>query len=143
RAPFRSFSGLPEGAILVAEALRPADAALLNPARLAAVATDEGGADGHTAIMLRALGVPAVLGAPGLTAAIQPGDIAVVDGAAGTVVLNPSAATMAQARRAVASYAREVQRLARLRRLPARTTDGEAVVLQANLELPAELPLVA
>ncbi|HEY2133736.1 MAG TPA: phosphoenolpyruvate-utilizing N-terminal domain-containing protein, partial [Acetobacteraceae bacterium] len=59
RAPFRSFSGLPEGAILACESLRPADAALLDPARLAGVATDEGGSDGHTAIMLRALGVPA------------------------------------------------------------------------------------
>ena len=63
RAPFRSFAGLPEGAVLVSEALRPSDAALLDPSRLAGVATEEGGADGHTAVMLRALGVPAVLGA--------------------------------------------------------------------------------
>ncbi len=56
RSPFRSFAGLPEGSILVAEALRPADAALLDPARLAGVVTEEGGADGHTAVMLRALG---------------------------------------------------------------------------------------
>ncbi len=89
RSPFRSFAGLPEGAMLVAEALRPADAALLDPSRLAGVATEEGGAEGHTAVMLRALGVPAVLGAAGLAHAIQPGDIAVVDGTAGTVVLNP------------------------------------------------------
>ena len=64
RAPFRSFAGLPEGAILICESLRPADAALLDPSRLAGVATEEGGADGHTAVMLRALGVPAVFGAP-------------------------------------------------------------------------------
>ncbi len=56
RAPFRSFAGLPEGAILVSESLRPADAALLDPSRLAGVVTEEGGADGHTAVMLRALG---------------------------------------------------------------------------------------
>ncbi|MGH7155436.1 MAG: phosphoenolpyruvate-utilizing N-terminal domain-containing protein, partial [Acetobacteraceae bacterium] len=56
RAPFRSFAGLPEGAILISEALRPADAALLDPARLAGVATEEGGVEGHTAVMLRALG---------------------------------------------------------------------------------------
>ena len=80
RSPFRSFAGLPEGAILVAESLRPADAALLDPSRLAGVVTEEGGADGHTAVMLRALGVPAVLGAAGLAHAMQPGDIAVVDG---------------------------------------------------------------
>jgi phosphoenolpyruvate-protein phosphotransferase len=143
RAPFRSFSGLPEGAILACESLRPADAALLDPARLAGVATDEGGSDGHTAIMLRALGVPAVLGAAGLSQAVHPGDIMVVDGAMGTVVINPSPPTLAAARRAVTAFARTRQRLAMLRRLPAVTLDGEAVELQANLEIPAELPLIA
>ena len=142
RAPFRSFAGLPEGAILVAESLRPADAALLDPSRLAGVATEEGGAEGHTAVMLRALGVPAVLGAPGLAHAIRPGDIAVVDGVAGDVVLNPGEERVAAARRAVAAFARERQRFGRLRRLAAETKNGETVELQANLELPVELPLV-
>ena len=143
RSPFRSFAGLPEGAVLVAEALRPADAALLDPSRLAGVAADEGGADGHTAVMLRALGVPSVLGVTGLVQAIRPGDIAVVDGITGTIVLNPSSATLTAARRAVTAFARERQRFSRLRRLPAETLDGEAVELQANLEIPIELPLIA
>ena len=143
RVAFRSFAGLPEGAVLVSESLRPADAALLDPSRLAGVATDEGGADGYTAIMLRALGVPAVLGAAGLSQVMHPGDILVVDGSAGTVVVNPSAATLAAARRAVSAFARERQKLGRLRRLASVTLDGESVELQANLEIPAELPLIA
>lgn len=143
RTPFRSFAGLPDGAILVAESLRPSDAALLDPSRLAGVAADEGGTDGHTAVMLRALGVPSVLGAAGLTHAARPGDTIVVDGIAGTVMLNPSPQTVATARRAVAAFARERQRYARLRRLAAETTDGETVELQANFELPVELPLIA
>ena len=143
RAPFRSFAGLPEGAILISETLRPADAALLDPTRLAGVATEEGGADGHTAVMLRALGVPSVLGVAGLAHAMQPGDIAVVDGGNGSVVLNPKPETIAAAKRAVTSFARERQKYARLRRLPAETHDGEQVELQANLELPIELPLIA
>lgn len=142
RAPFRSFAGLPDGAVLISEELRPADAALLDPSRLAGVATEEGGADGHTAVMLRALGVPAVLAATGLAHAMRPGDIAIVDGIAGTVTLNPSAASLTAARRAVTAFARERQRYARLRRLPAETEDNEPVELQANLELPIELPLV-
>lgn len=142
RSPFRSFAGLPQGAILVAEELRPADAALLDPSRLAGVVTEEGGADGHTAVMLRALGVPAVLGAAGIAHAIKPGDVAVVDGLAGTVTLNPSDATLTAAKRAATAFARERQRYGRLRRLPAQTTDGEPVELQANLELPVELPLI-
>jgi phosphotransferase system enzyme I (PtsI) len=143
RTPFRSFAGLPEGAVLISEALRPSDAALLDPSRLAGVATEEGGAEGHTSVMLRALGVPAVLGAAGLAHAIRPGDVAVVNGSVGTVVLNPGAQTLATARRAVTTFARERQRFAKLRRLPAETLDGETVELQANLELPLELPLIA
>jgi phosphotransferase system enzyme I (PtsI) len=142
RSPFRSFAGLPEGAVLVSESLRPADAALLDPSRLAGVVTEEGGADGHTAVMLRALGVPSVLGAAGLAQVMKPGEMAVLDGINGTVTLNPTTATLTAARRGVTAFARERQRYARLRRLPAITRDGQPVEIQANLELPLELPLI-
>lgn len=143
QTPFRSFAALPEGAVLVCESLRPADAALLDPSRLAGVATDEGGSDGHTAIMLRALGVPAVLGAAGLSQAIKPGDTVIIDGVAGTITVNPTPETIAAARKSVLAFARVQQKLALLRRLPAITTDRETIDLQANLEIPAELPLIA
>jgi phosphoenolpyruvate-protein phosphotransferase len=141
--PFRSLKGVPEGAILVAEELTPADAALLDPARIAGVATDEGGADGHTAIMLRALGIPSVLGASGLSESVARGDQAVLDGSAGTIVLRPGPVALERGREALAAFARERTKLAKLRRLPAVTTDGEPVELMANLEIPAELPLIA
>jgi phosphotransferase system enzyme I (PtsI) len=67
----------------------------------------------------------------------------VLDGAAGTIALHPTAATLVWAKDQVAGYARERTRLAKLRRLPAVTTDGEAVELLANMEIPAELPLIA
>jgi phosphotransferase system enzyme I (PtsI) len=141
--PFRSLKEVPEGAILVAEELTPADAALLDPSRIAGVATAEGGADGHTAIMLRALGIPSVLGCVGLTESVTRGDQAVLDGAAGTIVLRPGQAALDKGREALAAFAKERAKLAKLRRLPAVTTDGEPVELQANLEIPAELPLIA
>jgi phosphotransferase system enzyme I (PtsI) len=141
--PFRNFSTAPPGAILVAETLRPADAALIDPARIAGLATEEGGADGHTAIMLRALGVPAVLGIPGLLSAARSGAACILDGATGRLTLAPKPTTLAEAKRGVAAYARERKRLARMRRLPSVTTDQEPVELQGNLELMAELPLVA
>ena len=143
RAPFRSFADTAPGSILVAEGLRPSDAALIDPARIAGVATEEGGTDGHTAILLRALGIPSVLGAPGLMADLRAGDLMVIDGGDGTILLHPNAASLAGARRAVAAFARDRQRLSRLRRLPAVTLDGESVDLHANLELPIELPMVA
>ena len=142
-APFRNFAAVPQGAILIAESLRPADAALIDPARVAGLVTEEGGADGHTAIMLRALGVPAVLGVHGLMANARPGTPAILNGATGKLILSPVAATLTEARRAVTVYTKERQRLTRLRRLPAETTDFEPVELQGNLELLAELPLIA
>ena len=72
RQPFRSFPSLAQGSILAATDLRPADAALIQPTRFAGIITAEGGADGHTAVMLRALGLPAVLGATGVLHAVQP-----------------------------------------------------------------------
>ncbi len=159
RAPFRSFAALPVGCVLVTEQLRPADAALIDPSRIAAVVTDEGGTADHTAIMLRALGIPSVLGVAGFTAQAaarvgahvgvsgqadgQAAVQVVVDGDAGLVMLDPSPSTLEAAHRAVIARAGERQRLGRLRRLPARLSGGEAVELQANLELPAELPLIA
>ncbi len=143
RTPFRNYAALPEGSVLATEVLTPADAALLEPGRLAGVAAEEGGLEGHTAIMLRALALPAVLGVAGLLEEACPGELAVVDGTAGTVTLSPSPETLAAARKSLAAYAREKQRLAKLRRLPAVTRDGEPVELQANLELPVELPLIA
>ncbi|MCQ8278457.1 phosphoenolpyruvate--protein phosphotransferase [Acetobacteraceae bacterium KSS8] len=142
RAPFRSFASVPAGAILVAEQLRPADAALIDPARTAGVVMDEGGTADHTAIMLRALGIPAVLGVSGFTARARSGARVVVDGSTGSVILDPAPETLEMAERAVVDYARERQKLGRLRRLPARLSGGEGVELQANLELPAELPLI-
>ncbi|HTI01872.1 MAG TPA: phosphoenolpyruvate--protein phosphotransferase [Acidisoma sp.] len=141
--PFQSFAKLAQGTILVMENLRPADAALLSPARLAGVVTEEGGTDGHTAVMLRALGIPAVLGAPGVTEGIESGDLLVLDGGSGQVTVHPGQETLAAAKRSSAAFARERQKLAQLRRLAAETTDGQAVELFANLEVPLELPLIA
>ena len=141
--PFRSLTNVPPGAILVAEELTPADAALLDPSRIAGVATEEGGADGHTAIMLRALGIPSVLACHGLTESAQRGDPVVLDGTAGFLVLRPGEKALERAREGLAAYAKERAKLAKLRSLPAETKDGELVELQANLEIPAELPLIA
>jgi phosphotransferase system enzyme I (PtsI) len=93
--------------------------------------------------MLRALGIPSVVACPGLTEAARRGDPVALDGGQGTVALHPSAATLAEAKEQLAAFAKERQKLAKLRRLPAVTTDGEAVELQANLEIPQELPLIS
>ncbi len=135
---FRAFSAVPEGSIILAEELSPADTALMDPRRIGGLATALGGAEGHTAIMARALGLPAVLGVPGLITGIHTGDPVLVDGVAGIVVINPAADTLAEYRRQAEALERERRNLRKLRKLPALTRDGHLVTLRANVELVGE-----
>lgn len=143
RQPFRSFAGLEQGSLLAANELRPADAALIQPTHFCGIVTEEGGADGHTAVMLRALGLPAVLGAAGVLDAAPPGTLAIIDGDAGEVILNPTAASLEAARTKLSAMIRARHALARLQHLSAETRCHVAIDLQANLELPFELPMIA
>src|SRR3546814_18607365 len=92
-----------------------------------------GGAEGHTAIMARSLGLPAVVGVAGLLPAVRFGDMLIVDGSNGLVIVNPTAARLAGYERRLKDMAREVRALARLRAVPATTRDGQRVALPLNL----------
>jgi len=139
QTPYAAFQGLPEGTVILAEDLSPADTALMDPRRVAGFAAVLGGSESHTAIMARALGLPAVLAVAGLFAEVQQGDAVVIDGFKGTVVLNPTAATIERYEERREEFRKEQRQLARLKRVPAVTRDGEEITLEANLELPREL----
>jgi|SRR5579862_1744112 phosphotransferase system enzyme I (PtsI) len=139
KKPYVAFSGVPEGAVIIADELTPADTALMDPQRISGFAAQFGGAESHTAIVARALGMPAVLGVPELIANARPDATVIVDGSEGTVIIDPRPETIAdyQARRE--ALTRERRYLARLRRLPAVTRDAVEITLEANIELPIEL----
>jgi phosphoenolpyruvate-protein phosphotransferase (PTS system enzyme I) len=139
KTPYAALQHVSEGTVILAEELTPADTALMDPRRIVGFAAVLGGPEGHTAIMARALGLPAVLGVAGLLSDIDPGDTVVIDGTQGTVVLNPRRETVARYEEQQASIEREERQLARLKRLPAVTRDEVDITLQANLELPREL----
>ncbi|MFP6688126.1 MAG: phosphoenolpyruvate--protein phosphotransferase [Alphaproteobacteria bacterium] len=141
KADYQAFSGLAPGSIIIAEEITPADTALMDPAIVGGFASALGGAEGHTTIMARSLGLPAVLGVPNLVHDVRPGDMVVVDGVRGTVVVNPSAATIARFERRREALARRQRQLERLRGVPAMTCDKVRISLQCNLELPSELAL--
>jgi phosphotransferase system enzyme I (PtsI) len=139
QTPYAGFANVAPGTVVIAEELSPADTALLDPALIGGFATVLGGPEGHTAIMARSLGLPAVLGVAGLIGAVHGGDLVVVDGSAGRVVVNPTPELRAEYERRQEEYRSEQRVLGRLKRVPAVTRDGEAVTLLANLELPREL----
>jgi phosphotransferase system enzyme I (PtsI) len=138
--PYQAFQNLPEGSVVIADELTPADTVLLDPARVAAFATALGGAESHTAIVARSLGIPAVLGVPGLTTGIETGDFVIVDGSAGRVVINPAPATAKSYARRGADLAAERGRLAGLSKLPAVTRDDVEISVQVNLDLARDIP---
>jgi phosphoenolpyruvate-protein phosphotransferase (PTS system enzyme I) len=139
KKPYVAYSGVPEGAVILADELTPADTALMDPERITGFAAEAGGADSHTAIVARALGLPAVLAVGDLVAAARPEAMVVIDGAEGTVIIDPNPQTVLDYEARRDALTRERRYLARLRRLPAVTRDGVEITIEANIELPIEL----
>jgi len=138
---YQAFSGLPTGAIIVAEEITPADTALMDPNRIGGFTSTLGGVEGHTAIMARSLGLPAVLGAPGVTRNVKAGDTIIIDGVKGQVIVKPSKDTITRFKRRRQALIRRQRQLRRLKSVPAISKDGTAVALECNMELPSELEL--
>jgi len=133
-----------DGAVVVAHDLSPGDAIALSRRGVRAFVTEVGGATSHTAILARALDIPAVIACRGLLEHAATGDAILVDGARGEVVLHPSADLSARFAVLAAHGRARAEELAREAALPAETPDGRRVVLLANVEIPDEVgPAVA
>jgi phosphotransferase system enzyme I (PtsI) len=139
KKPYVPYSGLSGGAVILAEEVTPADTALMDPRRVGGFAAELGGANGHTAIMARALGLPAVLGIPELLDWARAEVPVIIDGTEGIVILEPSPETLCAYKARQQEDTRERRYLARLRRLPATTRDDVEIRLEANVELPVEV----
>ncbi len=138
--PYLSLSDVPLGGIVLAQEISPAETVLLDPRRFAGIATVHGGVTGHTAVVARSMGLPAVLGLnPALLESLHNGAMAIVDGIDGKLVLNPTAATQRFYEQKLRTLRQDRAALNKLVQLPAVTMDGVEIVLRANLEMPREL----
>jgi phosphotransferase system enzyme I (PtsI) len=134
--------GIGRDAVVVAADIGPADVVSLSHQRILGLATAIGGQTSHTAIVARALEIPAVVGVDGLIDAAAEGDLVIVDGLRGEVILNPTPQRLAETEARRARYLAFGREILKNRDLPARTTDGAQVVLRANVELDEETPSV-
>jgi phosphotransferase system enzyme I (PtsI) len=125
--------------VIVARDLTPTQTAALDRRKVAAIVIDGGGATGHTAIIARSLGIPAVVGAAGAAGMVAAGTTMIVDGSRGRVVLDPDRATLLRFEEIGASYAHRRSEVERARKLPAETRDGHRVRVLANVESPREI----
>ena len=133
--------------VVAARDLLPSDTAGLDATYVLGLATEQGGPTSHTAILARQMGIPAVVGVPGLLSALQshetlPQRVA-LDGSAGTVEIDPDAATIASYEAALQKHRQQQEQLQSFRLLPAITLDNVMVEIAANIGSPHDAKLAA
>jgi phosphotransferase system enzyme I (PtsI) len=124
---------LEEPIIIVASELTPSDTIRLDREKVLGFATESGGKDSHAAILARSFGIPAVVGLEGLVSKVKKGDLLVVDGDMGMVVINPPEEVIQNYRnlqKTRETYRTELQKIIPL---PSETLDGHEVRLWANI----------
>jgi phosphoenolpyruvate-protein phosphotransferase len=125
-------------AIVIAHDLAPSVTAELDPTLLAGFALEAGSRTAHAAILARSLGIPAVVGVAGLLDLVADGAPLLVDGDAGELVLDPSAADRARADAATSARQDDLERDRAIVAQPLATSDGHRVTLGANIGKPEE-----
>jgi phosphotransferase system enzyme I (PtsI) len=128
--------------IVVAHDLSPADMLLFKRHEYGGFVTDVGGVTSHTAILARSLDIPALVGLHHARHMIREGEMLVVDGIQGVLVVNPDPLVLAEYRLRQSQHELERKKLGRLKSTPAATLDGTAIELFANIELPQDLEQV-
>lgn len=128
-----------KGAVVVCGSLTPAEALLAHQRSVEGFVLQHGGPMSHAAILLRSLGVPAVVGVQGAATYLEPGELVAVDGELGMVVASPDSATLRHLRLYRRRAKQRAASLARRRDRPAVTRDGIPIALRANIELPGDV----
>ncbi|TYO99519.1 phosphoenolpyruvate--protein phosphotransferase [Geothermobacter ehrlichii] len=138
----QELSQLDHKAIVVAHDLSPAETMQIDRDKVLGFVTDVGGRTSHTAIVARSLGIPAVVGLENVTAMVPGGTPMIIDGGAGTVILNPTESTFREYLQKKQRYEYFEKELLSYRTLPAETPDGHRLILRGNVELPIEVDQV-
>jgi phosphotransferase system enzyme I (PtsI) len=125
--------------IVVAHDLSPADMILFKRHEYGGFVTDVGGVTSHTAIVARSLNIPALVGLHHARHMIREGELLIVDGTQGVLIVDPDPLVLAEYQLRQSQHEIEKKKLRRLKSTPAATLDGAAVELYANIELPQDL----
>jgi phosphotransferase system enzyme I (PtsI) len=132
-------SHLTSPVLVLAHNLTPSETANLDRQFVRGFVTEVGGPGGHTAIVAEALEIPAVVGTGPFLAEVSGGDLVIIDGDKGLVILQPDEETLARYRHEVEEIRTLAARLESLRDVPCETADGLRVQLYGNIEFPYEV----
>ncbi|WP_139906190.1 phosphoenolpyruvate--protein phosphotransferase [Clostridium thermarum] len=136
------FESLQENSIIVAHDLTPSDTAQLDKDKVAAFVTDVGSRTSHSAIMARTLEIPAVVGLEDITSSVKNGDIIIVDGVEGMVLINPDEANIKAYEEKRLALERDKERLKTLINTKSVTKSGKEVIIAGNIGSPADVDKV-
>lgn len=135
-------ASLPAGSVIVAKDLTPSMTAGINPANVCGIVTELGGKTSHSAILARALEIPAVVAVEGFLNSVKDGDTVVLDGSEGVVSVNPEEAVTAEYEAKRTAYLKEKKELDQYIGKPTVTKDGVTIELVANIGKPEDVDKV-
>ena len=134
-----SLSHINERVIIVAHELSPGDTSELNTTKVMGFITDVGGRTSHAAIIAQALQIPVVVGLESATQLVGEGDLLIVDGNSGEVVINPDDDVIIEYQEKHLRHEKYKSSIARISHLPAVSLDGHPIVVKANMEFLEEV----
>jgi phosphotransferase system enzyme I (PtsI) len=135
-------ASLPKGSVIVAKDLTPSMTAGINPANVTGIVTELGGKTSHSAILARALEIPAVVALVGFLDKVTEGEDLVIDGSDGTVYINPEESVKAEYAAKRETFLKEKKELEQYIGKPTITKDGVTVELVANIGKPEDVEKV-
>src|SRR3989339_1927545 len=130
----RQLSDLTSESIVVGHNLTPSDTISMKESLIKGFVTDIGGRTSHTAIVAQGLEIPAVVGLKNVTGQVNEGEVIIVDGNQGLVIINPTAELLENYRREQEIQLAQIRELEKVRDLPAKTTDSHRVTIAANID---------
>jgi len=137
-----SLANITNRVIVVAHELSPCDTTEMNVSKVMGFVTDVGGRTSHTAIMAQALEIPVVVGLENATQEIEDGDLVILDGTSGQVIINPSDSDIIYFQEKLLRHEKYKSTIAKTSHLPAETLDGYRIAVKANIEFLEEVAAV-
>ncbi|MEE1353804.1 MAG: phosphoenolpyruvate--protein phosphotransferase [Acutalibacteraceae bacterium] len=133
-----SIADAPAGSILIAGDFTPSMTGQINPENVAGIVAEIGGFTSHSAILARTMSVPAVLSVPEATSTIPDGATLILDGSAGTVIVDPDPETLEKYKKRQEEYLEEKEKLKKFLHEPTVTADGEKRAIYCNIGKPED-----
>ncbi len=134
-----SMDDLDKDTIIVAQDLTPSDTAQLDKDKVIAFLTNIGGRTSHSAIMARTLEIPAIVGMKDITESVKNGDLVIVDGIEGIVIINPDKDTINKYEERKKAFLKEKEELKKLINIQTTTKSGKRVEVCGNIGKPQDV----